>query len=279
MSTHPVLHVHGADIPRLGFGTFTLEGDTCARAVVTALAAGYRHLDTASMYGNETAVGEGLRASGLPRGSVFVTTKVWRDDIAPGALERSAEASLKRLGLSQVDLLLIHWPNEAVPLKESTAALCRAKRQGLARHVGVSNYPVAMLDEAWRHASEPLVTNQVEYHPYLDQSAVREACRRHGMAVTAYCPLGRQAVLADPAVARIAARHGRTPAQVVLRWHLQQADVIAIPKSAHADRIRENAEAADVQLTDDEVAAISALAKPNGRVIDPSFAPRWDAAA
>lgn len=279
MTTAPTVEAHGAAIPAIGLGTFKLTGEACIAAVEAALASGYRHLDTAVMYANETEVGAGLAASGVSRDEVFVTTKVWLDDIAPGNLERSAEASLKRLGLARVDLLLIHWPNQAVPLEASTAALCRARREGLASHIGVSNYPVAMLDETVRLATEPLACNQVEYHPYLDQSRLLAACRRHGIALTSYCPLGRTAVLDDRTVREIAERHGKSPSQVVLRWHVQQPGVVAIPKSGTPKHIASNLDVFDFSLTDAEMTSLSGLARPDGRVVDPGFAPRWDQAA
>ena len=273
------IEANGAAIPAIGFGTFTLEGESCSEAVLSALKAGYRHVDTARMYGNEREVGAGLKAAALPRDAVFVTTKVWYDDIGRGDLERSAEASLKRLGVDRVDLLLIHWPNPSVPLAQSTSALCNAKRLGLTRHIGVSNYPAAMVDEAVRLATEPLAANQVEYHPRLAQSAVLAACRRHGMALTAYSPLGRSSVLDDPVLAAVAADHGRSVSQVILRWHVQQPGVAAIPKSGSPGHIAENLDVFDFVLSDDEMSRISALARPDGRVIDPPFAPAWDRAA
>jgi diketogulonate reductase-like aldo/keto reductase len=279
MPQAPLVQANGAAIPAIGFGTWTLTGEACIEAVGWALQAGYRHLDTARMYGNEAEVGQGLKASGLKRDEVFVTTKVWWTDIAPGDLERSAEGSLKRLGLDQADLLLIHWPNPAVPLADSTAALCRVKAQGLARHVGVSNYPSALLDEAVGLASEPLVCNQVEYHPYLDQSAVMRTCGRHGMAMTAYSPLGRSALLADTSIKAIADAHDRSVPQVVLRWHMQQPGVVAIPRSTKRQNIANNIDIFDFELSPDEMARISALARPDGRVVDPEFAPGWDRAA
>ncbi len=187
----PLVHANGAAIPAIGLGTWPMKGEEAARAVARALEAGYRAVDTAAMYANEDAVGEGLRAAGVPRADVFVTTKVWYTDLAPGALQRSAEASLRRLGLDQVDLLLIHWPSTDIPLEGSIAALCDAKRRGLARHVGVSNFPVALLDSAVSLATEPLVANQCEYHPHLDQTKLLAACRRHGLAFLSYAPIGR----------------------------------------------------------------------------------------
>jgi diketogulonate reductase-like aldo/keto reductase len=273
----PLIQAHGAAIPAIGLGTWQLRGDDCAEAVRTALDVGYRHVDTAAMYGNEEAVGAGLRASGIPREDVFVTTKVWYEDLAPADLRRSAEASLKRLGLPAVDLLLIHWPNAAIPLKESVRALCAARRAGLARHVGVANFTVRLLDEAVALADEPIVANQCEYHPYLDQGAVLSACRRHGVAFVSYCPLGKAQALAEPAVRAVAASHGRTPAQVVLRWHLQQG-VAAIPKSGNPARIAENFSMAGFTLTDDEMARLSGLARRGGRMVAPSWSPQWDEA-
>ena len=230
MAGPATVQARGAAIPALGLGTWQLRGDDCSAAVKTALAAGYRHIDTAAMYGNEEAVGAGLKASGISRDEVFVTTKVWYEDLAPADLRRSAEASLKRLGLSRVDLLLIHWPNAGIPLPGSIRALCGVKRAGLAHHVGVANFTVRLLDEAVAAADEPIAANQCEYHPYLDQRAVLSACRRHGVAFISYCPLGKAQVLGEPAIQATATAHGRTPAQIVLRWHLQQG-VAAIPKS------------------------------------------------
>ena len=276
MPQAPLVHANGAAIPAIGFGTWTLADEACIEAVGWALEGGYRHIDTARMYGNEAAVGQAIRASGLPRDEIFVTTKVWWTDIAAGDLERSAEGSLERLGLSEVDLLLIHWPNPAVPLADSTAALCRVKARGLARHVGVSNYPSAMLDEAVRLATEPLVCNQVEYHPYLDQSAVKQACERHGMAMTAYSPLGRAALFEDGTLKAIAATHGRSVSQIVLRWHVQQPGIVAIPRSRSREHIRQNVDVFDFALSAEEMARISALSRPDGRVVEPDFAPTWD---
>jgi diketogulonate reductase-like aldo/keto reductase len=278
MAEPATIEAHGAKIPALGLGTWQLRGDECAGAVKTALDIGYRHVDTAAMYGNEEAVGAGLKASGVAREEVFVTTKVWYEDLASADLRRSAEASLKRLGLSEVDLLLIHWPNARIPLVGTIEALCAAKRAGLARHVGVANFTVRLLDEAVRLADEPIVANQCEHHPYLAQDAVIAACRRHGAAFVSYCPLGKAQALSEPAVRAVAEAHGRTPAQVVLRWHLQQG-VAAIPKSGNPARIAENFSVSGFKLTEDEMARISGLARRSGRMVSPSWSPAWDEAA
>ena len=267
----------GVEIPALGLGTWKLQDEACSRLVAAAVAGGYRHVDTAAIYENEQAVGEGLRASGVPREQVFVTTKVWRDELAEDALPRAAEASLQRLGLDYVDLLLIHWPNDAYPLDGAIRALAGVKRRGLARAIGVSNYPAAMVDEAAAISPEPLATNQVEYHPYLSQRRVLEACRRHGMSLTAYSPLAEGAVHDDPVLQSIAGAHGATPAEVSLAWLIGQPGVIAIPKTANPDRAASNLRAAELKLTADETARISALARPDGRRINPPWV-RWDPA-
>ncbi|GAC1563714.1 MAG: aldo/keto reductase [Beijerinckiaceae bacterium] len=275
----PLVEAHGAKIPAIGLGTWQLSGETCTRAVIAALECGYRHIDTAKMYGNEREVGEGLKSGGVPRDQVFVTTKVWRDDLHDGDLQRSAEESLKRLGLDQVDLLLIHWPNRNIPVKEAVRALCDTRARKLTRHIGVSNFPVPLLQEALSVASEPIVTNQCEYHPWLDQTKVLAACRKHAIAFTSYCPLGRGEGPRDPAIAKIAQRHGKTPSQVLLRWHIQQPQVIAIPRSGTPAHIKENIGIADFELSGDNMAAISAMTKANSRIVDFDWAPDWDKAA
>ncbi len=279
MSSIPHVSANGASIPVVGYGTWPLKGEECAQAVATAIACGYRHIDTAAKYENEAAVGEGLRASGIARDDVWVTTKVWWDSIGEGALQQSAEASLARLGLEQVDLLLIHWPSKTIPLAESIRALNDVKKRGLARHIGVSNFPSRLLDEAVALSSEPIVVNQCEYHPHLDQSKVLAACRRHGIALASYCPLGRGAVggvLEEPVVQEIAQRLGRTPAQVVLRWHIQQPGVLAVPKSGNPKRIAENLDVFGFTLNESDMQRLSGLARPDGRVVNLEFAPEWD---
>lgn len=270
---------NGASIPALGLGTWTLKGDACAEIVNHALKTGYRHLDTAAMYGNEDAVGAGLRASGIARDDVFVTTKVWWTNLGAKDLRKSAEESLKLLGFDQVDLFLIHWPNDSIPLAESIAALNRVKADGLARHIGVSNFTTRHLAEALRLSEAPLVANQVENHPYLDQSKVYRACRHAGMALVSYCPLYRGGTLFEErAVRDAAARHGKTPGQIVLRWHVQQDGVVAIPRTTKKERLAENFAIFDFALSEDEMGAISALAGKGARLCDYDFSPEWDAA-
>ncbi len=275
MKAHMVL-ANGASIPALGLGTWQLMGDNCTAAVRHALEAGYRHIDTAAIYENEISVGAGLRLSGVPREEIFVTTKIWRTEVAPENLIKAAEASLKRLELSHVDLLLIHWPVSEVPLAGTMKALGEAKRKGLTRHIGISNFTAPLVEQAASLADEPLVTNQCEYHPRLSQEKVREACFKHGLSFTSYSPLGRGDLLKDPVVVAIAEEIQRSPAQVLLRWHVQQKQTIVIPKASSREKIVENLHIFDFKLTDDQMKKISALAKPNGRLISPDFAPQWD---
>jgi 2,5-diketo-D-gluconate reductase B len=273
-SPHTVT-AHGAAIPAIGFGTSGLGG-SAAEIVATALRLGYRHLDTARKYGSERGVGEGMRASGVPREAIFLTTKVAHEDLRPLDFTRSVETSLRELQVDHVDLLLIHWPNPQLKVADYMAALAAAKRRGLTRHVGVANFTTALLDEAVAACPEPLVTNQVEYHPYLDQAKVLAACRRHGIAVTAHCPLGRGHLFGDPVLADVAKANGRTVAQVALRWLIQQDGVVPIPRSSDPHRVAENLDVFDFSLTADEMARIAALKRPDGRVANPAFAPVWD---
>ncbi|UQR61439.1 aldo/keto reductase [Bradyrhizobium sp. C-145] len=273
---HKVM-ANGAAIPAIGLGTWTLKGEVCSALVAHALSVGYRHVDTAAYYENEKEVGEGLRSSGVALDEVFVTTKVWPSDTAPGDLERSAEESLKRLGLDTVDLLLIHWPNPAIPLAGSIKALNAVRHSGMARHIGVSNFPTGMLAEAVNLSDALLVANQVEYHPFLDQTKVHAACRAAGMAMVAYAPLGRgEALFEQAAIIDAAKRHGKTPPQIVLRWHVQQEGVIAIPRTARKERLAENVDLFDFELSGEEMSMISRLKSRNLRIYENDYSPQWD---
>lgn len=267
---------NGAEIPAIGLGTWDLRGEDCIAGVQSAIGAGYRHVDTAAMYENEEQVGQGMRASGVDRDSVFLTTKVWPENAADGDFQRSVEDSLKRLGFDQVDLILLHWPNPDVPVAETMAAMCDVKARGLARHIGVSNFTVSLLDEAVNSCDEPLAVNQVEYHPYLDQSALLAACRKHGIALTAYSPLARGRVADEPCIQEIGKAHGKTPAQVTLRWLIQQDGVIAIPKSSKPERIAQALDVGDFRLNDEEMNTISGLARSDSRLVNLTWAPDWD---
>jgi len=269
---------NGAEIPALGLGTWTLKGPSLPSLIAKAVEAGYRHIDTAAMYGNESEIGDGIRQCGLDRNELFVTTKVWHTDLADGALQKSAASSLSRLGLDVVDLLLIHWPpTDGTSIEEAIGALNDAKAQGMARHIGISNFPVAYIERAARASEHPLACNQCEYHPMLDQDVVLAACREHGMTFTSYCPLGRGGeIFSSPAVSDAAAAHGRTPAQIVLRWHVQQQSVAAIPRSSNPDHVAANFQIWDFELDDAQMQAISALRSRNHRICDFDFSPDWD---
>ena len=266
---------NGAVIPILGLGTWDLRGKACSRLVDQALRLGYRHVDTAQAYENEREVGEGVRAAGLPREQVFVTTKVWWTHFAAGELERSVAESLAKLKLAYVDLLLLHWPNASVPLAETIEAMCKAKREGLTRHIGVSNFTVALLEEALAVSTEPIADNQFELHPYLDQSKLVTACRRHGVAVTAYSPIARGAIKGDETLARIGAAYSKSAAQVCLRYFVQQG-IVVVPRTSRIERLTENFEIFDFELVPQEIAAIGAQARPGSRIVNPSWAPDWD---
>ncbi len=273
----PSVVAKGASIPLIGLGTWDLRGRACARVVEQALRLGYRHIDTAEMYDNEREVGEGLHASGVKRDAVFVTTKIWPSHFAPRELERAARDCLVRLRLSEVDLLLLHWPNPQIPLAETLGALGKVKRDGLARHIGVSNFTVALIEQATALSSEPLVCNQIECHPYLDQSKVIAACRGHGMAIVAYSPVARGNVRSDEVLRRIGATHKKTAAQICLRYLVQQS-IVVIPRTSKVERLSENAAIFDFTLSAVEMAEIAALASRDGRIVNFAFSgePQWD---
>jgi 2,5-diketo-D-gluconate reductase B len=271
----PTIEANGARIPAIGLGTSGLLGENCAQMVEQALRLGYRHVDTAQMYLNEREVGDGLRASGVARADVFVTTKVLPQRMAPGDLERSAEESLAKLGLSEVDLLLLHWPSLDIPLADTMGAMCRVKREGLTRHIGVSNFPLALLEQALSFATEPLVTDQVEWHPFLDQAKVLAGCRRNGLAVTAYAPVAQGKVFGDEVLRGIGARHGKSAGQVSLRYLLQRGAIV-IPKSARPEGLAENFAIFDFELSPAETAEIDKLAHPRGRIVGGPDTLAWD---
>jgi len=269
------VEANGARIPALGLGTWELRGRTCQRIVQQALSLGYRHIDTAAMYDNEREVGEAVRGSGVRREEVFVTTKIWQSDLAPRQLERSTKDSLVKLRLSDVNLLLIHWPNPQIPLAESIGALCKMKKEGYARHIGVSNFTVQLLDEAVKLATEPLVTNQIEWHPLLDQSKVVAACKQHHMSVTAYSPIARGNAADDEVLAGIGVAYGKTAAQVSLRFLVQEG-AIAIPRTSRVERLSENMDIFNFVLNAAEMDEIRKRAHRGGRVVTWSGAPKWD---
>ncbi|MFT4278290.1 MAG: aldo/keto reductase [Rhodopseudomonas sp.] len=269
------IEAHGARIPALGLGTWELSGHVCSRTVEQALRLGYRHIDTAQIYANERDVGEGIRNSHIRREQIFVTTKVWTTHFAPNDLIRSAKESLVKLRLSEVDLLLLHWPNSHVPLAETLGAMARVRELGLTRHIGVSNFTVALLAEAVAVCPAPLVCNQVEYHPFLDQQKVLAACRSHGLALVAYSPIARGNAKKSEVLTKIGAAHDKTAAQVCLRWLIQQ-NVAAIPRSSRLERLAQNIDVFDFELSEAEMQEIFTLGSSKGRLTTTATAPAWD---
>jgi 2,5-diketo-D-gluconate reductase B len=269
------VEAHGARIPQIGLGTMTLKEDVCVQAVKTALQVGYTHLDTAAFYGNEKEVGEGLRASGVKREEVFICTKVRENNLMPENFVRSLDQSLANLQLPYVDLLLIHWNNKDIPFKVSIGALCQAKKDGKAKHVGVANFTTKMLDEAWAVTSEPLACNQIEVHPFINQDKVLAASKKHGMAVVAYVPIARGKVPGAEALERIGAIHGKSAAQVSLRY-LVQLGCVPIPRTATPAHLKENLDVFGFKLSDTEMAELRKLNATNMRVVSPPHAPVWD---
>jgi diketogulonate reductase-like aldo/keto reductase len=264
-------------MPALGFGTWQLENGTAVPLVEKALEVGYRHIDTAQIYGNERDVGAGIKNSGVKRDEIFLTTKVWIDQFADGDLQRSAEKSLSSLGLDHVDLLLLHWPKPDVPLAETLKALNEVRARGLTRAIGLSNFPSTLLEEASKLSEAPIATDQVEYHPYLSLKTLKAKADALGTSITAWSPLAQGKIADDPVLVAIGAAHGKTPGQVTLRWIIQQG-VIAIPRTKNPARIEENFDILDFNLSDDEMTRIHALARPDGRLgdwLDKQYA--WDA--
>ncbi len=264
----------GLSMPKLGLGTWRMKGEDCVAAIDRALGLGYRHLDTAEMYGNEEAVGAGLARTGLPRDQVHVTTKVWWEHLAPDAIRTALAASLERLGTGYVDLYLIHWPAAGMDLAAALGTMAELQRQGLIRAIGVSNFSVALLRQA-AATGVPIACNQVEYHVLLSQAPLLAYTRAHGIAVTAYCPLAQGRLAEYPALHQVAQKHGATPAQIALAWLLEQDGVGAIPKAARPESQQANLDAARLALDDADRAAIAALPKAE-RFVNPSWAPAWD---
>jgi 2,5-diketo-D-gluconate reductase B len=268
------LEIQGSTVPKLGFGTWEILGRDCEEAVSDALEIGYRHIDTAQAYDNEAEVGKALAASAVPREELFVTTKLWRDEFHPDRVRPSAEGSLEKLHVDCVDLLLLHWPNDDVPLEQTLGALAALREDGLIRHFGVSNFPVGMLNDALSIA--PVFADQVEFHPYLDQQPLVDRAVEQDFMVTAYSPLARGRVPADPTLREIGDQYGKTAGQVALRWLLDKPNVATIPKASSHERRVENFEVFDFRLSDEDRAKIDGLARGD-RIIDPRWAPDWDA--
>ena len=264
------------DIPAIGFGTYPLTGKQGQAAIEMAIAAGFRHIDTAQLYGNEATVGAAIAASGLRRGEVFVTTKVNGGNIARDRFLPSIRKSLEDLRLSQVDLLLIHWPPASAAIDAAIDELNLAADCGLAARIGISNFPVAYMRRAAAHSRRKLAINQVEFHPLLDQSKLKKAADELGITLSAYCPLARGVALSNPAVQAVASRLGENPASIVLAWILQQG-VIALPMTTKPANAKANLRALEINLTLQDMAAISKLTETNRRLVSPGdMAALWD---
>lgn len=259
-------------VPKLGYGTWQLEGEDCLTGVRHALDLGYRHVDTAQAYGNEELVGQAIDDSDVDRDDIFLTTKVWKDNVAPDDVIASTEESLNKLDTGWIDLLLIHWPVEDVPFEKTLDAMMELVEQDKVRHIGVSNFTPTQLKRAADHA--PIVCNQVEYHPFLNQDDLLDIVDDRDMFLTAYSPLARGRVLEDETLREIADGHDKSPAQIAIRWLFQQDNVAAIPKAAGADHRRENFDIFDFKLSPEEMERIDWLTGDD-RIIDPSFAPNW----
>jgi 2,5-diketo-D-gluconate reductase B len=268
------IKIKDATVPALGFGTFQLEGDTAHKMVTAALATGYRHLDTAQMYQNEDAVGQAVKDSGVAREEVFLTTKVLPSNLAKKTFTPSVEESLRKLKTEYVDLLLIHWPNAEVPVEEYITELVKAQEKGYAKHIGVSNHTIALLDKVLATGAG-IITNQVEYHPFLNQDSLYSYLRAHDLTLTAYSPIAHGKVMGNSTLKSIGEKYDKNEVHT-LRWLLQQDGVLAIPRTSKESHMQANFDIFGFELTQDEMQQIHQLTQENNRLINPGWAPAWD---
>jgi 2,5-diketo-D-gluconate reductase B len=269
------LQTQGISMPRLGLGTFRMQGEVCRAAVESALGLGYRHIDTAEMYANEEAIGAAIAASGVARKDLHITTKVWNENLAPDAMRRAFDTSLKKLRLDRIDLYLVHWPAPVMDLPSMFETLMKLKEEGRTRAIGVANFNIAMLKAVVEQIKAPIACNQIEYHVMLDQTPIRKYMRAKSIPLVAYCPLAQGRAASDETLMAIGRKHGASGAQVALKWLLDQDDVVAIPKASRAESQKANLDALHVGLDDEDLQAIAALPK-NKRFVNPGFAPAWD---
>ena len=269
------LQTQGISLPKLGLGTFRMQGDACRAAVEGGLALGYRHLDTAEMYNNEEAVGAAIAASRVPRKDLHVTTKVWNENLAPDVLRRAFDTSLKKLRLDHVDLYLVHWPAPNMNLPEIFETLMRLKEDGRARAIGVANFNIALLKTVVEQIKAPIACNQIEYHVMLDQTKVRRYLAAKSIPLVAYCPLAQGRVASDEALAAIGRKHDASAAQIALKWLLDQEGTAAIPKASRPASQQANLDALKLNLDDADRHVIAALPKDK-RCVNPGYAPAWD---
>jgi len=269
------LQTQGLSLPRLGLGTFRMQGEVCRAAVESALALGYRHIDTAEMYGNEDAVGAAIAASRVARGDLHVTTKVWHENLAPDAIRRAFDASLKKLKLDHVDLYLVHWPSRNMNLPAIFETLLKLKQQGGTRAIGVANFNIALMKTVVEQIKAPVACNQIEYHVMLDQTPMRKYLAAKSIPLVAYAPLAQGRAASDETLIAIGRKHNASAAQVALKWLLDQDGIAAIPKASRAESQQANLDALKLKLDDEDRKAIAALPKDK-RFVNPGFAPAWD---
>ncbi|MBR0827304.1 aldo/keto reductase [Bradyrhizobium manausense] len=269
------LRTQGISMPKLGLGTFRMQGDACRAAVESALALGYRHIDTAEMYANEEPIGAALEASRVPRSELHVTTKVWHENLAPDAIRRAFDASLTKLRLDQIDLYLVHWPSRSANWGAVFETLMRLKEAKRVRAIGVANFTTALLKTAVEDIGAPIACNQIEYHVMLDQSKVLNCLAAKSIPLVAYCPLAQGRVAADPVLTEIGKKHDATAAQVALKWLLDQPGIAAIPKASRPESQQANLDALKITLDEGDRKKIAALPKDK-RCVNPGFAPDWD---
>ena len=269
------LQTQGISLPRLGLGTFRLQGDACRAAVESALGLGYRHIDTAEMYGNEDAIGPAIAASGVARKDLHVTTKVWNENLEPDAIRRAFDSSLKKLRLDHVDLYLVHWPSPDMKLPAVLETLMKLKEEGRTRAIGVANFNIALLKQAVEEIKAPIACNQIEYHVLLDQTPIRKYMAGKSIPLVAYCPLAQGRAASNATLMAIGKKHNASAAQVALKWLLDQDGVAAIPKASREESQKANLGALKVKLDDDDRKAIAALPKDQ-RFVKPGFSPIWD---
>lgn len=267
--------IQGVEVPEIGLGTYKLLGKAGEQAIKTAISLGYRHIDTAQEYLNEKLVGSVIKQSHIPREEFFITTKISRANLEPARLLDTAEQSLLDLDMDYVDLMLIHWPNPEVEIGRTLEAMLTLREQGKVTHLGVSNFPLSLLKEAQEEIAQPFFCNQVEYHPLLGQFDLLDYASENDMMVTAYSPLGQGKVLDNPLLLELAKKYGKSPAQIALRWLIEQEQVVVIPKASTREHLEANIDIYDFELEDEDFYAIDDLDKTH-RFINPSFAPQWD---
>ena len=269
------LQTQGISLPRLGLGTYRMQGDVCRAAVESGLAVGYRHIDTAEMYGNEDAIGAALAAARVPRAELHITTKVWIENLAPDALRRAFDTSLRKLRLDHLDLYLIHWPTHSMNLPAALEAMMKLKEEGRTRAIGVANFTVPLLKTTIEEVKAPIACNQIEYHAMLDQTKVKTYMDAKSIPLVAYCPLAQGRFASDETLAKIGKKHDASAAQVALKWLIDQNGVAAIPKASRAESQQANLDALKVTLDDSDRKAIAALPKDR-RCVNPAFWSNWD---